>query len=44
LTIKPLPWETPKDFALPDSLVKEQGIALTTPKILSRFQLSVTGY
>ena len=24
LTINPLPWETPKDFFLPDSLVKEQ--------------------
>jgi hypothetical protein len=24
LTIKPLPWETPKDFSLLDSIVKEQ--------------------
>jgi hypothetical protein len=24
LTISPLLWETPKDFSLPDSLVKEQ--------------------
>ena len=24
LTINPLLWETPKDFSLPDSLVKEQ--------------------
>ena len=42
LTINPLLWETPKDYFLPDSLVKEQPETCYIPGKLFRaiFQLS----
>jgi hypothetical protein len=41
LTINPLLWETPKDFSLPDSLVKEQPEMLSIPgKLLGNLSLT----